>query len=242
MDKRKRAYFYITESAGKGLVASLISIGIKYKGKNFLSKRGQMETFGCTPIKVRWCPQKGGYLREGAFISVDVKFLSKVLPFITDKQLFNQTYIWDDEMEKFYSQKMKTIKENRDAEYGLLERHEMFMHSSYEGIKTEVTLSKEWFVNTMTELLEKRKKCFEWLDNLEKVFPSSFESIFEWDCFETTIKIISELLNDKEGWLDYFVFEKDCSFFSYTQKLGDTEVEVPVDTLEDLFDLILSSH
>lgn len=242
MDKRKRAYFYITESAGAGLMASLISIGIKVKGRGFLSKRGQMETFGCTPIKVRWCPQKGGYLREGAFISVDVKFLSKVLPFITDKQLFDQTYIWDNEMEKFYSQKMKTIKENRDAEYELLERHEMFMHSSYKGMKTEVTLSKEWFVNTMTDLLEKRKKCFEWLDNLEKAFPSSFESIFDWDCFETTIKLISELLNDKDGWLDYFVFEKNCEFFSYTQKLGDAEVEVPVDTLEDLFDLILSSH
>jgi len=94
----------------------------------------------------------------------------------------------------------------------------------------------------MTELLKKRKKCFEWLDNLEKVFPSSFESIFDWDCFETTIKLVSELLNDKDGWLDYFVFEKNCEFFSYTQKLGDTEVEVPVDTLEDLFDLILSSH
>lgn len=230
MDKRKRAYFYLTT----------LDWGNSYEGRWFLSKSEQKEKFGCTPIKVRWYNQRGGYLREGAFISVDRKFLSKVLPFITDEKLFGKTYIWDNEMEKFFSQKWKTIKENKDAEYRLLERHEMFMHSSYRVAK--INISKEWFVKTMTELLEKRKKCFEWLDNLEKVFPSSFESIFEWDCFETTIKIISELLNDKEGWLDYFVFEKDCSFFSYTQKLGDTEVEVPVDTLEDLFDLILSSH
>lgn len=240
MDKRKRAYFYLRASVHESFIDSLMDIGINIDGRNFLSKRRQIEEFGCTPIKVRWCPQRGGYLREGAFISVDVKFLSKVLPFITSKKLFGKAYIWDDEMEKFFSQKWKTIKENGDAEYELLERHEMFMSSSYKETKTNI--SKEWFVNTMTELLEKRKKCFEWLENLEKVFPSSFESVFEWDCFETTIKLISELLNDKEGWLDYFVFEKDCSFFSYTQKLGDTEVEVPVDSLEDLFDLILSSH
>ena len=230
MDKRCRAYFYLTA----------LDWGNSYEGRWFLSKSEQKEKFGCTPIKVRWYPQRGGYLREGAFISVDRKFLSKVLPFITDEKLFAKAYIWDNEMEKFFSQKWKTIKENGDAEYRLLERHEMFMHSSYKEMKTKI--SKEWFVKTMTELLEKRKKCFEWLDNLEKVFPSSFESVFEWDCFETTIKLISELLNDKDGWLDYFVFEKDCSFFSYTQKLGDAEVEIPVDTLEDLFDLILSSH
>lgn len=230
MDKRKRAYFYVTA----------LDWGNSYEGRWFLSKSEQKERFGCTPIKVRWYSRRGEYLRKGAFISVDRKFLSKVLPFITDEKLFEKTYIWDNEMEKFFSQKRKTICENKDAEYRLLERHEMFMHSSYKVAK--INISKEWFVNIMTDLLEKRKKCFEWLENLEKVFPSSFESIFEWDCFETTIKIISELLNDKEGWLDYFVFEKDCSFFSYTQKLGDTEVEVPVDTLEDLFDLILSSH
>lgn len=230
MDKRCRAYFYLTS----------LDWGESYEGRWFLSKGEQIERFGCTPIKVRWYNQRGGYLREGAFISVDRKFLSKVLPFITNEKLFCKAYIWDDDMEKFFSQKWKIIKENGDAEYGLLERHEMFMHSSYKEMKTNI--SKEWFVKTMTELLEKRKKCFEWLDNLEKVFPSSFESIFDWDCFETTIKLISELLNDKDGWLDYFVFEKNCEFFSYTQKLGDAEVEVPVDTLEDLFDLILSSH
>ena len=230
MDKRRRAYFYLTA----------LDWGNSYEGRWFLSKSEQIERFGCTPIKVRWYNQRGGYLREGAFISVDRKFLSKVLPFITDEKLFCKAYIWDDDMEKFFSQKWKVIKENGDAEYGLLEKHEMFMHSSYKEMKTNI--SKEWFVKTMTELLEKRKKCFEWLDNLEKVFPSSFESIFDWDCFETTIKLISELLNDKDEWLDYFVFEKNCEFFSYTQKLGDTEVEVPVDTLEGLFDLILSSH
>lgn len=240
MDKRCRAYFYLTESIRESFMDSLMDIGINHDGRYFLSKRGQIERFGCTPIKARWCPQRGGYLREGAFISVDVKFLPKVLPFITSKKLFGKAYIWDDDMEKFFSQKWKVIKENRDAEYGLLERHEMFMPSSYKEMKTNI--SKEWFVKTMTELLEKRKRCFEWLDNLEKVFPSSFESIFDWDCFETTIKLISELLNDKDGWLDYFVFEKNCEFFSYTQKLGDTEVEVSVDTLEGLFDLILSSH
>lgn len=240
MDKRRRAYFYLTKSVHENFIDSLMDIGINHDGRYFLSKRGQVEIFGCTPIKVRWYNQRGGYLREGAFVSVDRKFLSEVLPFITDEKLFGKTYIWDNEMEKFFSQKWKTIKENKDAEYRLLERHEMFMHSSYKV--TKINISKEWFVKTMTELLEKRKKCFEWLENLEKVSPSSFESIFEWDCFETTIKIISELLNDKEGWLDYFVFEKDCSSFSYTQKLGDAEVEVPVDTLEDLFDLILSSH
>lgn len=232
MDKRKRSYFYLTA----------LDWGNSYEGRRFLTKEQQEKMFYSTPIKVRWYSQRGTNLREGAFISVDKEALSTILPFITDEKLFGKAYIWDDEMEKFYSQKWKTIKENRDAEYELLERHEMFMHSSYNGMKTNVTLSKEWFVKTMTDLLEKRKKCFEWIDNLEKVFPSSFESVFEWDCFETTIKLISELLNDKEGWLDYFVFEKDCSFFSYTQKLGDTEVEIPVDTLEDLFDLILSSN
>lgn len=230
MDKRRRAYFYLTS----------LDWGSSYEGRWFLSKSEQVEKFGCTPIKVRWYSQRGGYLREGAFISVDRKFLSKVLPFITDEKLFGKAYIWDNEMEKFFSQKWKAIKKNGDSEYRLLERHEMFMHSSYKEMKTNI--SKEWFVKTMTELLEKRKKYFEWLDNLEKVFPSSFESIFGWDCFETTIKLISELLNDKDGWLDYFVFEKNCEFFSYTQKLGDTEIEVPVDTLESLFDLILSSY
>lgn len=232
MDKRKRCYFYLTA----------LDWSNSYEGRQFLTKEQQEKMFYSTPIKVRWYSQRGTNLREGAFISVDKEALSTILPFITDEKLFGKAYIWDDEMEKFYSQKWKTIKENRDAECELLERHEMFMHSSYKGMKTNVTLSKEWFVKTMTDLLEKRKKCFEWIDNLEKVFPLSFESVFEWDCFETVIKIISELLNDKEGWLDYFVFEKDCSFFSYTQKLGDTEVEIPVDTLEDLFDLILSSN
>ena len=228
MDKRKRSYLYV------------YPIGI---GRKILKKKFQkLEFEGCTPIKVRWKQQQGYHLREGAFVSFDSnsKFANKIINIFLNSKNFGRAYIWDDDMEEFYSQKWNIKREEKDKELYLLDSHLLRSHFNFK--QTPCVITKEMFIEIMTELVDRRNKLFEWVEKLDEVFPNAFESVFEHDFLEPYVKTLGKIMNDKENWLDCFIFENNCKPFTYRIGSGDYTEEIMINTFEELFDLIVSNN
>ena len=98
-------------------------------------------------------------------------------------------------------------------------------------------ITKTTFINTMNRL-QKLDEKLNIVDNALKDLSPDFGGLYIPDFFDITIDILQEVMNDKEDWLMYFVYERD---WLKDMKLGDIEVEgkpIPIKTWEDVYDFI----
>lgn len=102
-------------------------------------------------------------------------------------------------------------------------------------IRNHLSFSK--FEKYFNELLEKRNNFEQFITNLEKVFPNSFEPLYENDSLEIAIELLERLMNDKEQWLSYFFFEVNADFDDFDYYIGDEKVKVT--NARELYDLIV---
>lgn len=98
-------------------------------------------------------------------------------------------------------------------------------------------IAKKTFVDTMNKL-QKLDEKLNAVDIALKDLSPDFGGLYIPDFFDITIEILQEVMNDKDDWLMYFVYERD---WLKDMKLGDIEVEgkpIPIETWEDVYDFI----
>ena len=98
-------------------------------------------------------------------------------------------------------------------------------------------ITKKTFVDTMNKLQELDEKL-NTVDVALKNLSPDFGGLYIPDFFDITIDILQEVMNDKDDWLMYFVYERD---WLKDMKLSDIEVEgkpIPIETWEDVYDFI----
>lgn len=95
-------------------------------------------------------------------------------------------------------------------------------------------VTREYFKETLEKYIKKRRDFDIWFDKLEEVLRPAPEAIYNHTYEDEFIDLLAHVLNDKYEWLSYFVYERDCNWFSYEFK-GE---EIEIDSLDKLYDLI----
>lgn len=99
-------------------------------------------------------------------------------------------------------------------------------------------ITKKTFVDTMNKLQELDEKL-NTVDVALKNLSPDFGGLYIPDFFDITIDILQEVMNDKDDWLMYFVYERD---WLRDMKLGDITVggkPILIETWEDVYDFIV---
>ena len=100
-------------------------------------------------------------------------------------------------------------------------------------------ISKETFVNTMNKLRDLDRKM-DAVDKAFKALDSDFCSFYVTGIFDITFDLLKEAMNDKDNWIEYFVYERD---WLRDFKLGDVEVNgepVKIYSWGDVYDFIVT--
>lgn len=99
-------------------------------------------------------------------------------------------------------------------------------------------ITKETFINTMNKLQDLDIKM-DTADKAFKALDSDFCGFYIIDIFDTTFDLLKEVMNDKNNWIEYFVYEKD---WLRDMKLGDVKVNgnaVKIENWADVYDFII---
>lgn len=99
-------------------------------------------------------------------------------------------------------------------------------------------ISKETFVKTINSLQELDNKMNAVNDAMRSL-NSDFCSFYITEPFDIVIDILEESMGDNEGWISYFIFERD---WLNNFKLGDVEINgipVHINDWEDVYDFIV---
>ena len=100
-------------------------------------------------------------------------------------------------------------------------------------------LSKESFVQTINFIKERSEK----MTAMNKVFTEEFEDSIFFPYFKyeaQLIKVLKEVFQDKEDWIDYFCYELDfgARYVPGSVSYNNGEV-IPMGTSEDLYDFLI---
>lgn len=96
-------------------------------------------------------------------------------------------------------------------------------------------LSKEKFIEVMNDFISDKMAADDWINDVEKCFGGAWEPILNHN-FETNfVSLLSFIMNDTDGWIEYFIYERNCEWFEYVCN-GET---IFVNSLEKLYNLIV---
>ena len=101
-------------------------------------------------------------------------------------------------------------------------------------------ISKELFINTMERLVSLDTKMNAVDDAMHELSPD-FCSFYIPETTDIVVDMLRDIFNDKNGWLGYFVFEKD---FLRTMKYGDVKVGqdvVDVSSWGNVYDYLIKN-
>ena len=101
-------------------------------------------------------------------------------------------------------------------------------------------ISKELFVKTMERLKSLDEKMNAVDDALHELSPD-FCSFYVPEITDIVVDLLKGVFNDKDNWLDYFVFEKD---FLRIMKYGDVMVDnniVDVGNWGNVYDFLIKN-
>lgn len=99
-------------------------------------------------------------------------------------------------------------------------------------------ISKETFVKTINSLQELDSKMSA-VDNAMKILNGDFCGFYITEPFDIAINLLEESLDDKEGWISYFIFERD---WLEDLTFGDIEINgipVSINNWEEAYDFIV---
>jgi len=98
-------------------------------------------------------------------------------------------------------------------------------------------ISKETFVKAINSLQELDRKMSA-VDDALKCLNNDFCGFYITEPFDIVINLLEEDLNDSDGWVSYFAFERD---WLEDLEFGDIIVDgipVVINTWEDVYDFI----
>ena len=85
-------------------------------------------------------------------------------------------------------------------------------------MKQKNRLTKAEFCSYMDDVSTCFTKQENFISNLNKVFPSAFEQIYDISTVEMTVKILADLVCDEDGWISFYVFDNGCEGFAWWDK------------------------
>ena len=104
-------------------------------------------------------------------------------------------------------------------------------------------LTFEQFEKTMKSYLDQRCENEKWIDKVNEVFHGAWESFYEHDYHTAFLNLFIEVMEDKEGWIPYFLYETGGEWFDvyFHENEGTTneiDMVVKIDSYRKLYDLI----
>lgn len=101
-------------------------------------------------------------------------------------------------------------------------------------------MTKEQFISIMEEFIVRRRDYLEWIDRVEDSLGGAWEPIMEHSFENLLVRTIGDALGgDEDDWLGYFLYEKECEWFTYW---NGEDIEVKIDSFDKLYDLIKWGH
>ena len=104
-------------------------------------------------------------------------------------------------------------------------------------------LTYEQFDRYLSNFIVHRRHSEELLEQLEGIFPGAAETIYSHDYQSLFISLFSDVMEDKQEWIKYFIYERNCEWFEVYIAAGEgttTEREetIQIDSSLKLYDLI----
>ena len=105
-------------------------------------------------------------------------------------------------------------------------------------------ISYELFEEYMMDYVEKWCENEEWMDNVYNAFSEhACEEIYNHNYGNLFLNLLTSVMEDNDGWIYSFVYEKDCRWFEiyFKDNEGTTEEVdrvVKIDSFRKLYDLI----
>lgn len=98
-------------------------------------------------------------------------------------------------------------------------------------------MNKEQFIKLMTVIKKKYREIERFWDGFYDLFGSCSDKLVEITSLGEIIGVIADIVDDKEEWIYWYVFENDWgeNGLEYTDKNGNA---FKLGSLEDLWDLI----
>lgn len=98
-------------------------------------------------------------------------------------------------------------------------------------------MNKEQFIKLMTVIKKKYREIERFWDGFYDLFGSCSDKLVEITSLGEIIGVITDIVDDKEEWIYWYVFENDWgeNGLEYTDKNGNA---FKLGSLEDLWDLI----
>lgn len=105
-------------------------------------------------------------------------------------------------------------------------------------------LDKETFVNCINRIMKQYDAIKELYNDFTRLF-GNFEgdgTVSEVVSVDLPIKILAEAVDDKDEWIEYFIYNCDCGRGKKEVKWWDEEETLFIETPEQLYDAIIKSH
>ena len=104
-------------------------------------------------------------------------------------------------------------------------------------------LTYEQFEGYLSTFLSQRDESEKFCDKIEELFPGATETFYFLDYQELFLALFSDMVDDSEGWINYFVYEKNCKWFEvYISDNEGTTTEreevIQIDSPLKLYNLI----
>ncbi len=103
-------------------------------------------------------------------------------------------------------------------------------------------LTKEKFIEFINDIIKQYDATEEVWDEFQRLF-GNFDGLAS-ECMgvDLPIKILSDIMNDWEEWIRYFIYECDCGRNKKEIKWYDEEKTLFIETPEQLYNMIIKSH
>ena len=104
-------------------------------------------------------------------------------------------------------------------------------------------MDKYVFKNAMKGYIEQRKKTNETIEKLYDLFGFGAYELFDNNTYEVLfINTVSDAINDKAEWLPYFVWECECDFNEFNDRITVGNKHPNVKDFGDLYDFITQKN
>ena len=103
-------------------------------------------------------------------------------------------------------------------------------------------MTKEQFIQLMEVIKERYYKIEEIYDKLDDVFGSVGDLFIDETSMTPIIDVISEIVEDNNKWIEWYVYDKNWGTDERLTVMDNNGNEIPSETLEDLWNLILTTE
>jgi len=101
-------------------------------------------------------------------------------------------------------------------------------------------MNKEQFIKLMTVVKERYYSLENIYDKFNELFGDVGDRFIDNTSLFPIIKTISDIIGDDEGWIEWYIYEKEWGTKEDMGVADGNDNDVPSETLEDLWGLIQS--